>query len=1165
MVRPQPLPHFIMKALRLGLARVAWLGSVAALLFSAGFSPVFAADRNGVDLSGPGWSLWLDREASWKDDKLFFPVPALDTLPVNPPSGGWDALATAKTVAVSVPGTVEEYLQTTPGPDGDIVGVSWWTRKIHLPASTSPRRVLLRFESMRQRAEVFVNRRLVGYDVVGNSPVEVDITTAVELGRTCELAVRITDPAGNFDWRDSSAMRWGNYSLPMSHGFGGITGRVRLVVCDSVYVDELQVQNTPEITNANATVTIRNQTGANQRRDVELRVFEKRAPNKEVFRTTLKNIELAPGQTEVPVKIAAPAARLWNLENPHLHVCEVTLRTDNTVVDSERRTFGFRWFGADNIGTDAVFRLNGKRIVLRSAISWGFWPVNGIYPTEELAEKQIRTAQAFGLNMLHFHRAIGNPIVFEKANELGLLYYEEPGAHKSVGRDAFGRALAREKLLRMVRRDRSHPSLVMYNLMNEWGGRNSNPDPEELANYRNDMLAAHQIDPARVITITSGWSRGQDIEDAVKLHFRPFDHTPYLKGWYDFHHAGGPAVWNETLYRHPTDYYGFTKNNTEIVFWGEEGAISTPPRLELINQALSSAPNLGWDGGGYLAWYRDFVKFIAEKKLQSAFPSVDALTSAMGDISLYHQGRKIENVRIGNLGDGYTINGWEAELIENHSGVVDCFRNPKGNPAILAHYNQPVYVAVKIRNTIVQPGAQVATDFFAINEKDLRGPHRLRIFLRDASGRELASQEKNVSLKGGEVYGELIAENLALTVPKGTTGDCRIEASLLDASGSERAKGHDDLFVVDWRSTPVTGAGAVWETGEQVRGFLQKSKAREIPAFARDLGRLDWIVAARSPNEGEPMPVPAAALRQPNGEPGLQTTFFTNQQFQERVHQRVDSTVRFSVEDGAAPDPALGVMGNYGVRWEGTVMPKADGQHTFIVRTHSNGRARLVVNDTVLFEFGSTRPAQRTRGTIELRAGVPATVKLEFFAGGNGSASCDLSWILPETDASIASQLIERVRRDGTSLVILERADAWMELLAKEPNSAIKYHGSFAVGTAWLGGNHFVREHALFQGLPVNDAMDWPYQSVVRNGNDRLGLRLEGEELAAGGYHCYPMQLGTAVGIVPLGKGRVIFSTLDITSHLGSSDGPADVARKLLCNYLDHATRLSKPAGAPAP
>lgn len=51
-----------------------------------------------------------------------------------------------------------------------------------------------------------------------------------------------------------------------------------------------------------------------------------------------------------------------------------------------------------------------------------FWPVNGIFPSEELAERQIRIAKELGLNMLNFHRFIGNTDVMNYADELGLLY-----------------------------------------------------------------------------------------------------------------------------------------------------------------------------------------------------------------------------------------------------------------------------------------------------------------------------------------------------------------------------------------------------------------------------------------------------------------------------------------------------------------------------------------------------------------------------------------------------------------------------------------------------------------------------------------------------------------------------------------------------------------------
>jgi hypothetical protein len=124
-----------------------------------------------------------------------------------------------------------------------------------------------------------------------------------------------------------------------------------------------------------------------------------------------------------------------------------------------------------------------------------------------------------------------------------------------------------------------------------------------------------------------------------------------------------------------------------------------------------------------------------------------------------------------------------------------------------------------------------------------------------------------------------------------------------------------------------------------------------------------------------------------------------------------------------------------------------------------------------------------------------------------------------------------------------------------QTNASVKYGGAFKIGLTWLGGNFFVREHPLFEGLPVNQAMNWPYQGVVRDGRNRLALKLEGEELVAGAWHSYPMQLGTAVGVIPCGKGRIVFSTLDICDSISARGTEANVARKLLCNFIAYAGR----------
>jgi hypothetical protein len=159
-----------------------------------------------------------------------------------------------------------------------------------------------------------------------------------------------------------------------------------------------------------------------------------------------------------------------------------------------------------------------------------------------------------------------------------------------------------------------------------------------------------------------------------------------------------------------------------------------------------------------------------------------------------------------------------------------------------------------------------------------------------------------------------------------------------------------------------------------------------------------------------------------------------------------------------------------------------------------------------------------------------------------------------------ARKLVQRVRDEGTTLIVLENAPAWLEL-AQTLDPEVKFKGSFRVGTAWTGGVHFVREHPLFHDLPVNGPMDWPYQAVVRDGNSRSGLLLDGEDLAAGAFHANtplatppaPINLGTAVGVVRCGNGRIIVSTLDIVANLPAADGPPDVARKLLCNFIEYA------------
>jgi len=1105
-----------------------------------------AESRVETDLSGQGWKLWYDQAAMWTNDALYLPPANVSQMAVHPPTGGWMALASKTVKDVEVPGTLEEYCQTKPGPAGDLTGVSWWFRAVHIPEANSPRKLRLRFDSARYRSEVFINQKLAGYDLVGNTPFEVDISDFAHPGETVQLAVRVTDPGGNFDWKDWMTIDWGTNKVPGSHGFSGLTGRVKLIVCDPVYVDDIYVQNTPAITEVTPQITIINRHDEAVVRNVQVRVVARTNPAVEVFRQEITKFVLQSGTNVLPLKIAVPQAQLWDIENPNLYVCQVSLFDGGQESDRDQKVFGFRWFDVSGVGTNAMFRLNGKRIVLRSAIDWGFWPINGIFPSDEMAAKQIRVAKAMGLNMLNCHRCIGHPNLFEQADELGLLYYEEPGNYRSSDSpdNSFAHALMREKLMRMVKRDRSHPSVIIYCLINE----ETDPVPAGvLALQTRDLRDAHELDPSRLLLRNSGlWPSANEVAEPQKNHYRPYDSTLHKNGWYDTHRAGGPSWWSSSLYRNPQEYYGKTDNVREITFWGEEGATSTPPRLDEIENDLGHAPNLGWDGGVYREWYRTFTRLLDGKQLRTAFPTVDSLTKCMAAISLDTHGRKIEAARAANLVDGFVINGWEAQIIDNPSGIVDCFRNPKADPAILAYYNQPLYVAVKLRGQIIQTPGEVVADFYAINEKNLKGPHTLRIALKDPAGRENFHRELSVMIEGGDVYGQLIAEAVRIPV-RGQGGMYRLEASLIDAAGREAATGHDQILAVDLASSPVTGQGCVWEFNDKLKKVLQNDKGLRVPDFNSRLPKLDWMVVARPPRGSDFSLIPPGQFLDAAGQPTLVATYFRGQNFADKVIQRPNENINLLVAVGDTPEPEVKVTENFGIRWEGRLLPSRSGVHEFEIQASSLASLSLDGEQIIKMNRGGTG-----RGKTSLEAGKPVRVCVEF-RQLKGASNCKLLWSTPESEPVDPQQIFERVNRDGTTLIVLDYATLWMELIAK--NTAAKYSGSFVVGPSWRGGVLFVKDHPLFKDLPVNEGMGWAYQSVVQKVRERFGLLLEGDELAAGAYHACPMNVGTAVGIIPCGKGKIIVNTLDISSNLNSSDGPASVGRKLFYNFIEYAGR----------
>jgi hypothetical protein len=231
--------------------RTPLLACLAVLLAGSAFAQLsnhalVSSPTNPSELIIPdtGWHLWPDTQASWQNDTLYLPSQVdLSELPVNPPTGGWNQLATSNGITVTLPASVEQYYwgQLSLRPfnnsngwveydyanndpevrNGAYQGVSWFWRTIDVPASFTGNEVTLHIRGYRQRIEVYVNQQLVGYDLVAETAYDCNIAGALKPGTHNTIAIRITNPGGNYDWIDFqfSQIKWGNYQfrlIPLS-------------------------------------------------------------------------------------------------------------------------------------------------------------------------------------------------------------------------------------------------------------------------------------------------------------------------------------------------------------------------------------------------------------------------------------------------------------------------------------------------------------------------------------------------------------------------------------------------------------------------------------------------------------------------------------------------------------------------------------------------------------------------------------------------------------------------------------------------------------------------------------------------------------------------------------------------------------------------------------
>jgi beta-galactosidase len=1154
------------------------------LLLFVPFARAAVSDAANLD---QGWRLWLDPGAAWQEDILYLPEDVkLTRLPVHPPTGGWAVLHDEAGIGVSLPATVEEYYwnraparttgSTRPSEivaaEGYYQGVSWWYRPFTPPALRPGERLIFHFPAGRLRSEVYVNGKLAGYSIISEAPFSADATDAISPGGTNLLAVRITNPGGRLDWMDFLTMTWGEYTLPATHAFGGLAGGVEMQVRASVSVSDLAVFNKPDPRSVRLQAEI---SSAGQAYDgpIDFSIVREGAV---VFKES-RNILVPPGGTSTSsIEATVTNAQLWDIARPNLYRASATLPA---LAHSDRSTtFGFRWLEVRGLGTGAKLYLNGRRIVPRSSISWGFWAPNGIFPDEPAAGREIAAMKALGLDSLQNHRHMPKAVVLDAFDRVGFLRYCEAGGgvltfetakleppHTSVQVEWNGKPVELDflnryqldKELAMIRAFRSHPCVTLWTLQNETSPGVNDP------RMRYALEKMREADPSRMVLLKSGVG----VENQVWClpysdQWKVDDGTGY-SGWWDQHTAmDSPGVWVDAMYKSPADFKYHSGNQKEIVVWGEMATGASPDDHAAIVNWYKMHGQTGYDLAAHQAILAAYEKFLDEHQFRPAFPTAQTLLQQAGAKHYFSAAHLLENARMCDAVDYVVLSGWESTTIDDHSGLVDALRLLKSDPLLIHQAAQPEVLVIRPRHSVIARGDTAVVDVHQINERNLTGSWRLQVTASIAGREPLFQAEYPVQLLGGETFGQLLKDNIAFRIDQ--PGLVTLHAALRSKSGGPPVLERDEpLLVIDPQPAPLNGTIACCGESEELMAALKRQFNANPVTFSTNLGNVPTILLTTAGGgldgwQSSFTDAPVANTDDPElykhqmwGQAGL-------------VHSWRDLapgkiTVKLHLEDGYSAVPGQRV---FDIAINGKVVAK-----DLDIFARSGGKDRALVETfvvdapagTIRLSVPRVASDNATFAAVELRDSAGRRLRAVFrdkpYTDPAGNVWTPISEQMDDYWMPDLRDAVERAQRDGTRLVLLTSGAADAERVAAflDERGLLKYSGPVGPsGPSWMGFWFFGRKHGLLSGLPSDGVLDWPYQITSGNG---LMLSGAGVEYVVGYGRNHDPNVGVAAAVVPCGRGKIVLLALPglMDAFINGASGRFQpvTAKRLMFNALN--------------
>lgn len=416
--------------------------------------------------------------------------------------------------------------QSLPGETAKLpwFGVGWYRKHFTVDADDLAGLCDLTIDGAMSYATVWCNGKFVGGWPSGYASWQLDLTPYLKSGDNV-VAIRLDNPENSSRWYPG----------------GGIYRNVWLEKTSPVHAEPLDTfVTTPEVTAASATIDIKTKITNRSTRPADVRVvtqiFKLSSAGKPEGAALVSSnpvpLTIAAGQSissNSSLELAKPM--LWDVGNPERYAAVTLVQQNDRLVDRYETPFGIRTI---KFTADDGFHLNGRRVPLKGVgLHHDLGSLGAAFNTRA-AERQLEMMREMGCNAIRITHNPPAPELLDLCDRMGFLvideftdtwtYPKKPNGYARLFKD-WSEADWRS----IIRRDRNHPSVILWSTGNEVGEQR---DAKRHAVSARLTAIAREEDPTRGSTVgcdkpDAGHNGFQKTIDVFGFNYKPHEYGKF--------------------------------------------------------------------------------------------------------------------------------------------------------------------------------------------------------------------------------------------------------------------------------------------------------------------------------------------------------------------------------------------------------------------------------------------------------------------------------------------------------------------------------------------------------------------------------------------------------------------------------------------------------------